>query len=206
MTKELAHVYWIGGSPCSGKSSIADLLAEKHGMTVYRCDDAYFRHQTVISAEAHPVFSRLAHASCDELWLRPVAQQVREEIELYREEFPLILADLASLPPTRPVVAEGAALLPDLLAGLRADPNRAIWVVPTEPFQRERYAKREWRHEVLKDCSDPELAWRNWMDRDAGFANNVAKAAGDQGYRVVVVDGARSIDANLRLVEAHFGL
>lgn len=36
-------IYWIGGSPCSGKSTIAEILAEKHDFTVFKCDDFHFR-------------------------------------------------------------------------------------------------------------------------------------------------------------------
>ena len=27
------RIYWLGGSPCAGKSSVADLLAERYGLT-----------------------------------------------------------------------------------------------------------------------------------------------------------------------------
>ncbi len=34
----LAHVLWIGGAPDAGKTSIANLLAEKHQLQVYHFD------------------------------------------------------------------------------------------------------------------------------------------------------------------------
>jgi cytidylate kinase len=46
--EEYPDHYRIGGSPCSGKSTIADRLAATYGMQVYRCDDAFFRHQMSI--------------------------------------------------------------------------------------------------------------------------------------------------------------
>ncbi len=206
MDQALPNVYWIGGSPCSGKSTIADRLAAKHGGRVYRCDEAYYRHLASITPDEHPVFSRLAHASCDDLWMRPTPQQVGDEIALYREEFPLILADLAALPSTQAVIAEGAALLPELLDRLGVLPRRAVWIVPTERFQREHYARRAWRHDVLASCTDKERAWRNWMERDAGFARVVAREARQRGNRVLTVDGARSVDDTARAVGAWFGL
>ncbi len=205
MCETFDHVYWLGGSPCAGKSSIADRLAVTHGLDLYRCDDAYYRHLTMISPEAQPLLSRLANASCDDLWMRPVAQQVDEELAVYREEFPLIQADLAALPRSRPVIAEGAALLPELLDGL-ADPARAIWVVPTADFQQTHYARREWRHDVVRECADPERAWRNWMSRDISFARRVAEDARARGFEVLVVDGSRSLDEMIRAVATHFGL
>ena len=168
--EEYPDHYWIGGSPCSGKSTIAGRLAATYGMRVYRCDDAFFRHQMSIDPKLQPIFSRLARASCDELWMRPVPHQLREAIEPYREQFPFILADLARLPCSLPTIVEGAALLPELVGSLGPDPNRAMWIVPTEQFQREEYERRAWRHEVLSRCSDKDQAWQNWMARDTGFA------------------------------------
>lgn len=206
MREGLGHVFWLGGSPCTGKSSIADGLAARHELTVYRCDDAFYDHKERIDPGEQPVFSRLAWASCDGIWLRPVGQQIREEIALYREEFPMILRDLAALPSDRPILAEGAALLPELVGGLGVPPERAIWVVPTEAFQRRCYGERAWRHEVLRDCSDRAEAWERWMARDAGFAREVARGAGERGYRVITVDGRRSIIQNIGDVATQLGI
>jgi hypothetical protein len=203
---DLRHVYWLGGSPCAGKSSVADLLAARHGLHVYRCDDAFSLHRHQIDPRRQPVFARLGRASCDELWMRPVARQIAEELAFYREEFPQILADLRAVPRTRPLIAEGAALLPDLVAGLGLARRRAIWVVPTEEFQRACYAEREWRHDVLASCTDKVRAWENWMARDAGFARAVAADAEERGYPVLSVDGTRPLSDIERVVEAHFGL
>jgi hypothetical protein len=206
-TYPFPNVYWIGGSPCSGKSSVADAIAARHCLGQYNCDEAYERHRTMTTADRFPVFYRLHVASAEDLWvLRSVEQQVAEEIQLYREEFPLILEDLEALFADGQMVAEGAALLPELIAGLGVHCERAVWIVPTEAFQREHYARRAWRHDVVKDCSDPDRAWENWMARDAGFALAVAEQARSLGFKVLTTDGTRSIDDAVRLVEAHFGL
>lgn len=202
----ISHIYWIGGSPCSGKSSIADDIAEKHDMVIYRCDDAYYEHIKNINSREHPVFYRLAQADCDGIWMRPVGQQIEEELALYREEFPMILADILALPDDRPVIAEGAALLPDLIQRLSVDRSRMIWIVPTEAFQREHYARRDWRHDIVRDCSDPDQAWENWMRRDAGFANAVKQQTEKRAFPLITVDGKRSLAETLSDVERHFRL
>jgi 2-phosphoglycerate kinase len=201
------NVYWIGGSPCSGKTSVADAIAAGHCLGQYNCDEVYERHRTLITADGFPIFYRLHSATSDELWVqRGVEQQVDEELELYREEFPLILADIEAMPANHTVIIEGAALLPESLLSLNISHDRAIWIVPTEPFQREHYSRREWRHDVIKDTSDPHQAWENWMARDASFARFVADDARSLGFKVVTTDGTRSIAETVRLVEEHFGL
>jgi len=35
----LMNQYYIGGSPCSGKSTIAEIAAEKYGLFYFKVDD-----------------------------------------------------------------------------------------------------------------------------------------------------------------------
>ncbi len=74
LQQELTHVYWLGGSPCAGKSSIADALAETHRLYLYRTDEAFFRHEKIVTPELQPILHKLTHYSAEELWMRPVEQ------------------------------------------------------------------------------------------------------------------------------------
>jgi hypothetical protein len=207
LCRRLAHVCWIGGSPCAGKSSVVSWLAERHAFTSYNCDDAFARHAGQIAAGRQPAFYKVTHMTWDELWMRPVETLLQDEIAVYGEEWPIIVDDLLSLPDDRPVVAEGAALMPALVAPVLARPAQAIWVVPSEDFQRTHYpARGEWVHDIVEQCSDPERALRNWMDRDVAFARLVARHAERLGLALLTVDGSRTVAQNAALVEAHFGL
>jgi hypothetical protein len=46
----------------------------------------------------------------------------------------MILADLRTLPANRPVLAEGAALLPKLVAGLLDENSLSVWILPRSGF------------------------------------------------------------------------
>ncbi|HEX9018359.1 MAG TPA: hypothetical protein VF806_04200 [Anaerolineaceae bacterium] len=202
----LRRVYWLGGAPCSGKSSIASDLVKAYGLTPFSCDDAFYRHAKTVTAAEQPVFTRIIRYSPDELWMRPVEQQTTEEIEVYREEFPLIVADLLALKGNGPILAEGAALLPELVMPLLKDPRQAIWVVPTSKFHHTYYRQRAWARDVVSPCADPEQAFQNWMERDICFARYVCQSADTLGGRVLMVDGAQTIAENTALVVNYFNL
>ena len=206
IARALSHVYWIGGSPCSGKSTIADSIASEMGWTSYRCDDAWYRHEKIVDPDRHPIFYRLRDATGDAVWMRPVDVQIREELAVYEEEFSLILDDLLAMPTDRPVVAEGAALLPNLVHDLGIAADRMIWIVPTPEFQVLHYGQRQWRHDVLATCSDPDQAWANWMQRDIGFAQAVRERADARDLACIVVDGQTSLAENEATVRQQFGL
>ena len=201
---DLDHIFWIGGSPCAGKSTIARSLAANHGFQSYSCDDAWDRHVARATPQHTPVLSRLTTLDCDGLWMRPVSQQVEEELAVYREEFAFILDDLRAMPTDRPILAEGCALLPDLLAAQGIPTNRSLWIVPTPDFQVKHYAQRNWIDGIVATCTSPERAWQNWMNRDIGFAQAVAAEARDLDRPVITIDGTRPVASILDQVTTHF--
>ena len=164
---------------------IAELLAERYNLHYFNCDAAFDRHLQASDPAGQPTLHRLRTMSSDAIWLVPVAEQVKRVIAIYREEFPLLLSDLAALPADRPILAEGAALMPELVVQTLAWTKRSVWVVPTPAFQQTQYAQRPWVADVLKECHDPEQAFANWMARDVAFADYVATTASAQGVTTV---------------------
>ncbi|BEL04747.1 hypothetical protein Q0Z83_029380 [Actinoplanes sichuanensis] len=161
---------------------MAAQIAAARGTAVYSCDDAFERH-----ADAGPVLRKVTAIGVGERLAQPIRAQVDDVFELYREEFPLILDELRAA--GAGTVVEGAALLPELLAGIGVPAERAVWIVPTEEFQVRHYRGRAWAHRLLAGLDHPEEAFARWMRRDAVFARAVADQARDLGYRVVVADG-----------------
>ena len=203
----LAHVLWLGGSPCSGKSSIARLLATGGQLRTYHCDDEFPKHQQRLTPRQQPTMHKWTITAWDELWMQPPGILLDEAISAYREHLSLVVDDLLALPGPTPILAEGTCLLPGDVHALLSRPEQAIWLVPTEGFQRSHYPDRgSWVQDILNQCEQPEQALQNWMDRDVAFARWVEQSAGELGLRLVRVDGKRSIAENAQLVARHFGL
>lgn len=201
-----AQFYWIGGSPCAGKSSVAAALAERYGMRHIECDRASADRVARMAGRELPAYQELTALSTCERLFRAPEWQAERELAFYREQFEFVLEELAVLPPDGPAIVEGADLLPDLLVRAGISLDRAVWLVPTPEFQTRHYAAREWVAEYLKGCADPKAAFRNWMRRDELFAEQVRGLAANVGGRVIVVDGTVSIEETLRVVVMHLGL
>ena len=208
-TDTLAHVLWIGGSPCAGKSTVADVLGERYGVGVCHVDERNEEHYGKATA-APDQYPRMAHTlslSWHDLWMRDPAVLLDDALAFMREEFTMVCADLAAMPSSGPILAEGATLLPECVRALDGA-ARGIWMVPTEAFLRNNYTreKRPWMNDILADCDDPDQAFANWMDRDVATARHVASSAETHGQRVVHVDGSRTIDDTVALVGNYLGL
>jgi 2-phosphoglycerate kinase len=203
----MAHILWMGGSPCSGKSSIAAILAEQYGLRTYHVDEAYQEHRQRFVPAKHPCMHKWTTTPWDELWMQPAEVLLREAIACYSEHLELILKDLLAMRRSEPVLVEGTALLPDRVSGLLLSRDRALWVVPTEAFQREHYPQRgAWVASILSQCRDPEQALQNWMDRDVAFARWVVQRTQALGLNLLDVNGQRTIAETANVVAERFQL
>jgi hypothetical protein len=200
----LDHVLWLGGSACAGKTTVARRLAALHGLAVYSCDEHFEDHRQRASPERHPCFHRLMDQSPAELWARPGPELARDLLLFYGDEFAMAAEDLRQI--AGPVIAEGAGLLPVLVAEL-AGRGRAAWLIATPGFRRERYPRRgPFVAELLGRCPDPEQAYANWMARDDEVAAGLAAEAAALGLPVVTVDERSVVEATAARVARALGL
>ena len=200
-----SHAYVLGGSPCSGKSTVAARLVAQYGLQSYKVDDYEQTHMARCTS-GQPTMFRYATMRWDDIWMQPVAQQVDDEFAFYRERFTFILQDLAQMDPARPTLLEGAALLPALMRQCGVDPARVLYMVPTASFQLHHYGQRPWIHDILAQCDDPAQAFANWMARDQQFGREVLRQARACGFPTMVVDGGRSLDVTTAYIASIFGL
>ena len=97
-----SQIFWLGGSPCSGKSSIAEQISEKSGVSVYHLDQVlYERHIENITREEQPVIYKWHTTPWDEL---------------------------LALPDSAAVLVEGNVLLPDRVNEFISAPKQALWM------------------------------------------------------------------------------
>ena len=195
------EVYYIGGSPCSGKSTVAEALAARYGLAYFKADDHLENFTARGAAEGLPVCQHILRMSADETWMRPPQMQCREELDYYREIFPFVREKLTQLPAPR-IIAEGAAFLPCLMT----DAAHYIAITPSRTFQISRYRERPWVSHVLQDCADKEQAFANWMERDALFAEEIRGQCSQLGLPHLLTDGSISPEERMWQVMHQFQL
>jgi uridine kinase len=206
MNTDSRIIYWIGGSPCSGKSTIAELLTTKYDLIYYKCDEVYQNHIERCKANIHPTMNKIKGLSVNDIFSRPLEQQINDTIMFYKEEFGMFLEDIAKIDSSKPLLIEGAALLPEVVFQHLRNFNHGIWLIPTADFQIEQYSKRDWIHSILDECQDPNQSFVNWMNRDIQFAGFIKNEVQSRGLKLIEVGGGTSIEDNLAIVEAFFKL
>lgn len=202
----LSQAYILGGSPCSGKSSIAARLSSEFNLPYYNVDEHEKEHSKRAHPSRHPTMYKFSKMNWSEVWMRPVPDQIQDEFEYYRERFEMIIQDLEEYAPEKAILLEGAAYLPELLEQNKANSNTVIFLVPTKEFQLHYYSQRPWIKDILKECDDPQRAFANWMMRDHLFGQEILRQAKARNYKTILVDGSRSIDQQYEIVKECFGL
>jgi uridine kinase len=195
----------LGGSPCSGKTTVAERLSKEFDLPYYKVDDHQMRHIKNANPKDHPRMAAYAQMEWDEIWSRPADLQMREEITFYEERFEMILEDLLEYKNNDAVVIEGAAFLPSLLHSWGVPNDKAIFLIPTKVFQIDHYSKRPWIKSILGSCKNPKQAFANWMERDHLFGQEIIKQARSFNYRCIIIDGNSSVDELYTMIKKHFG-
>ena len=127
--------------------------------------------------------------------MRPVDDLLAEVFQCYRETFDLVLSEMLLNHADSHVLAGGNCLTPSTIAPILSDSSHALWMTSTESFQRTMHPHRgEWGQQILGQCSDPDQAMQNWMDRDVAFAARLVQEAQENGYKLLTVSGQRSIE------------
>lgn len=197
------NIFFIGGSPCSGKSSIAEVLSQKSNFYYFKVDDHLEKYTKLGAQKGYSICKKQLEMTAEQIWMRDPIIQCKEEIAFYREIFEFITNDLKQIQHEN-IITEGAAYLPELMGKIAISKNRYISITPSKEFQVSHYQKRQWVSRVLEGCSDKEQAFCNWMDRDALFANEVREQCRKEQYSNVVNDGMITFHTLVELVGAHF--
>ena len=188
---EKVMLYMIGGSPCSGKSTLASLLARKYDLLHIKLDDLVDEMMSQASVDSRPICLLRQDRNPEQIWMRNPEEMADEEWRFYEEIFPYVKSYLIK-DQDKALLVEGAGLLPHLIKSLEEPAVSYLCLTPTADFQKKHYKQREWVPYVLEGTSNPEQAFENWMQRDILFAQMVRKEAKKLGYPSLMTDGSRS--------------
>lgn len=200
-TGTIGRALWIGGGQWAGKSTVARLLAVRHGLTAYHYDYHDARgHFDRRLARGEPV-----ERDPEKNWVHRTPEEMAADArEIFALRFEWTLDDLRALDSPRPLLAEGWGLRPEFVVPLLDSPRRMIVLVPTDEFRRHQAATLPRAGSVSREVSDPERAQRNRIARDRLLALDAAAQARERGVRVLAVDGSLNTEEVADRVADHF--
>lgn len=104
-------VLFIGGSPCSGKSTVAELISKEYDAFYFKVDDYLGELIAAAAEQGKSACAGVSGLSADGNWLREPHIQCDEEFRIYDEIAPFVFDKIGELS-SGLVIAEGAAYTP----------------------------------------------------------------------------------------------
>jgi hypothetical protein len=204
----LTQTLWIGGGQWAGKSTVSNILAQRHGITAYHQDyhNARGHWDRHVAAAARDGVTAVAPTPQSMFIDQSPESSAAEALATLARVFEWVLDDLRALVSGRPIVAEGWALRPELVVPIVPDPRQMIVMVPTDGFrlwQSAHLDRASWSSAVVADV---EAAQRNRIERDRIVALDAVSQANRLGVRVYEVDGSVPAEDVADIVAEHFGL
>lgn len=197
------RVLFIGGSPCSGKSTVAERISEEYGAYYFKVDDFLDEFTARAADRGYPVCKKIMAMTPEEIWMRDPSVQCEEEFLIYQEISELVSEYLKNIDADF-IITEGAAYTPEVMGEYKA--KEYIAIIPAPDFQITHYKEREWVPYVLEGCSDRQRAFDNWMQRDILFAERVKAECEEKKIPCITNDGRITRDGLTGMVKELFHL
>ena len=187
----LSSLYWLGGSTCSGKTTICAQLSERFGVTVSHRDDFIEDHFKRANPQDHPAICEWLYlrkeATRAEILERSVDDLVTLLIGAFREDFALTQEDLLKEKLASGTVVEGLRLLPDIIAPLLERSNLAAWLVLSPDLHRTlieaRSAKSAHRETTVEAARLREHLSQTFI----GLGGRLTEMAAERGTEVIEI-------------------
>jgi hypothetical protein len=203
----LHKALWIGGAQWAGKSTVSNILADRHNLTAYHYDYHDARAHTDRRIAQHVRNGGQSRELFDpEDWVRRTPAELAADCldGSFPVRLPYVFDDLRALTGPRPILAEGIGLRPDALAPLLDAPDRMIVMVPTEEFRQHQLRALPRAGTLTHNVTDRDKAQANRVTRDRLLADDAVRKAREHGIRVLEVTGHRNAEAIADEVASHF--
>ena len=204
---QLQNVFWIGGAGYGGKTTITDLLADKHGFVPYHPEDCFHEHKKAASPEDHPSLLAPFHG-WEWFFNRPIDEYIKAIEDSGREQFEMVLLDLVKMTADSRVVADAFFLDPRLAEHL-TERKRSVFLYADEETIRRGFFARADKQDLLRvinTLADPAKTREHVLDVTCTLSARKRAEAEAAGMKVLVRNTETDLHETLAVVEKHFGV
>lgn len=213
------HNFWIGGSSCSGKSSIAKKMAEMYDLELYSTDNTAFgKFMFELEEESkYPAIIQYRNSlfeGMDSFARRDVEISFKYFRNYCTEVFPLLMKDIRQKSKIQPLVIEGAHLFPCLLKAYASSEN-SLFLVSHKNHQRNIWLKEmsgeipgghpEEMKNFQQSENQKEIIQTRVQFHDR-IAHHIALDAKELGFKCIQVHSGTTLSELQHEVVEHFSL
>lgn len=202
----LGHIRWIGGTACSGKTTLANMLVQKYHLQLYSRDDHQEDYLKRATPNTHPaLYTAWQNRTSWETWYRQSPQTL---FELSRREdyeaFDFVLEDLGEMPSVPAILVEGIGLYPELLRTV-SPPEHVILLVADAALARKTWEDRYRQTPWLDGYTNPQEIVENFISWTRLCAEYFQDMVSQWGFTCFVSTLETQIPEVFHAIESHLG-
>lgn len=208
LKSHLENVFWIGGGACGGKTTITDLLAQRHGLVAYHQEDVLAEHRQAASPEDHPALCA-PFRGWEWFFGRPLDEYTQALLDADREYFEMVVLEAVRQSVHAVLVMDGFLLDDPLLALRLSDYHRSVFLFADEEVIRDGFFDRADKQDlaaVINALHDPERAREHVLSVVCALTAQQRAKAEAACVKVLVRSRETGLSAMVAAVEEHFGL
>jgi len=181
----MSKVILIGGSPMTGKSTVATVLASELKCACISTDDIGEVLQTV--TDINPIKGQYY----TDYYSNTSKEKLIEDIKVYHAQIKPAIKRLIDIHTSwgAPIIIEGWAIYPDLLDGLKTEEVKSVWLIANKILLQKRL---EHNTAFFKDASNPEKMIENYLYRSCWHNDYLLEQCKLKNQKYILISGSES--------------
>lgn len=202
----LKNAYFLSGTACGGKTTMAKILSEKHGFILYNGSIHHEGHREVATPDEQPNLTRV-FLSWECYFNRPVSEYWQWLSDCREEQLEMILVDLLKLPNDQKIMVD-MHLTPEVAKEITDFERVAFLIAEPDLVIRDYFDRDDHRDmlECIMSLSDPDKALKNVADVLAHGVKKDLESVYESGLFYIKRDENSTTEETLRLLERHLNL
>lgn len=197
-------LFLLGGRPCSGKTTLADMLGKKHFIDVVHLDE--FAQKCILnSTEENPNTHIWKNTKLIELLQNTPEKLLNLYLKTYEEMQSHLQREIDNSDKNA-LILEGSILLPKFVEDLKKKHEiSCCYLLADDDFVRERYYKRDYVLKMLEETNGIQ-AIKNLLERDSLFSEYINNEIKKYCSPRLMINSEKTIESVLHEFESILGL
>lgn len=186
-------VIFIGGTPFSGKSTVARMITSRLGYGCLSTDDIGKALGVITTSQTHPALHPMRDLDYREYYIASAAENlILDAKDQHEAMWPAIETIAKSHADwAEPTVIEGWALLPEKIAELCLNEVESIWLIPDEDLLRSRVRANT---DFYRGASNENLMIEKYLSRSLWHNNLIRTQCEQLNLKIVNVNSKTTRD------------
>ena len=202
----LSHVYFLLGTGCAGKTTLAKYLSQKHNMYYYDSDVLCHEHKEISTKSNQPAMN-IEHLGWEWYFNRSPLEYSQWLYDSIKEQLDFIIVDLLRLPNDRPIIVD-AHCYTNAIQNISSY-NRILYLTSGYDIAMEQFFNRDDKndlYQLMKSLKDPDKVMENFYNTMELMHNKSYNYIINTGYKYHVRAKDTRIEDLAKFAEEHFSL